>query len=148
MPTLVAFLPGIMGSALTRTEGDTERPIWSDKTLELLRLLVRYGNLTCYPNDLETVRPSRLMGKVSTFFVTLFPGYDDVIALLKREGFEADSLLRWPYDWRQSIATLAPMFLKDLAARQTAGGFDRLVIIAHSMGCLVARMALTLDRQR
>jgi pimeloyl-ACP methyl ester carboxylesterase len=143
-----------MGSTLQRTNGvagSTGKSIWTDNLWELLKSFVAYGDLTYYTTDDGNVKAPRLMGRVAAGpFVEFFPGYDRLLDKLRSLGFREESssigkLFPWPYDWRRSMTQLGTDLTAALHAELHASGCERLVIIAHSFGCLVTRQALLSD---
>ncbi|MGA0026024.1 MAG: CHAT domain-containing protein [Steroidobacteraceae bacterium] len=116
----VLILPGIMGSTLGLRGEDGDDVKWFDP-LEVVR-----GKLT------DLALPSSL--PVEPLGVLLF-AYLRLKLSLRAAGFEADF---HPYDWRLSVhdSGLA------LAARIDAEPRRRVLLVAHSMGGLVARAAL------
>ncbi len=117
----VLILPGIMGSKLG-TEGFLfDDTIWID------------------PVDIVAGRLSDLSldggsPDIQALGVLLF-SYLKLKLRLKVAGFDADF---HPYDWRQDIRTLGEG-LAERIRKETARAGERLYLVAHSMGGLVAR---------
>lgn len=138
--TLAVFVPGIMGSAL-RVPGGESR--WDDDLWLLVRSLARIGDL------LGPLEPTRPLGRVALAGKEFFPGYEKALSALRQMDYRSLGdgagdrrfLLPWPYDWRRGIDALGDELAKELRKRREEG-FQRFLIVAHSMGCLVSRRAL------
>lgn len=150
---LVVIVPGIGGSTLT-APGDKTR--WDLSTASLGRALLRPESL-----DLECasdLSPTGLVHSFTTFGPLLnIAGYEgveshlhdnfrDVVTHTHRAGTptpgDTDVLL-FPYDFRRSVADAA-RHLADAVEQALAGVHEsarrkRVVVLAHSMGGLVAR---------
>ncbi len=119
----VYVLPGIMGSQLGIVRGD-QRPndiLWLDP------IDIAFGRLT----ELTLVERSPIVPLGAMTY-----SYLKMTLSLRKAGLDAVLL---DYDWRRDIATLG----KRLAERIAADGRDDVALVAHSMGGLVARAALT-----
>jgi pimeloyl-ACP methyl ester carboxylesterase len=119
----VYLLPGIMGSQLGFVR-DSQKPndiVWLDP------IDIQLGRLT----ELRFAAGSKAvaLGAMSYTYLKL-------TLSLRKAGFDAVLL---DYDWRRDLATLG----KVLAGRIAADGHENVAIVAHSMGGLVARAALT-----
>jgi pimeloyl-ACP methyl ester carboxylesterase len=151
---VVVLLPGILGSALER-DG---REVWALSRGAAFRALITLGrtvkDLQLVDDDPDVddlgdgVRATRLMPDVH-----LIPGFWKIEGygkvkhwLFDRFAFEDG--INWfdfPYDWRRDnrvaarrLAELAPRWLADY--RQRSGKPEaKLILVAHSMGGLVAR---------
>jgi pimeloyl-ACP methyl ester carboxylesterase len=119
----VYVLPGIMGSQLGFIRGE-RRPndiLWLDP------IDLALGRMT----ELRLASGSRLLALGAMNYT-----YLKLALSLREAGFDAVLL---DYDWRRDIATLG----KALAGRIAADGTQRVGLVGHSMGGLVARAALT-----
>ena len=108
----VILLPGIMGSRLKGTQ------------------------IPQMTKSLEPV-PQNKLELVTTVFTTADTGVGRLKTILDDGGV---TVYECPYDWRQSIDDIAEIYLKptiDKALKET--GQDKVILIAHSMGGLVAR---------
>ncbi len=119
----VLIVPGMMGSRLCSTERGTRRG-GAAKLLWIDPLCIAAGRLKDL--ILPSVKSIRPMG------VLLF-SYAKLKLKLEIEGFDAKF---FPYDWRLGIDELGAA----LAAYIATGG-KPVVLIAHSMGGLIARIA-------
>jgi pimeloyl-ACP methyl ester carboxylesterase len=118
---IVYVLPGIMGSKL----GSSAQLVW------LHPVTISGGGL------MSLATPAT--GEVSASGVML-PGYLKLKLMLEIAGFRP---VLFPFDWRCDLFDLGRALLEQIeAARHTD-----VMIVAHSMGGLVARAALALDRQ-
>ncbi|WP_326951611.1 hypothetical protein OG439_24655 [Amycolatopsis sp. NBC_01307] len=147
---LIVFIPGVLGSKLARDGHQT----WGYHSI--VRSLHKLAsslteNLSLPPEAFDHPREgyndgTRAVGSLRTIGIIpgLFTidGYDDLLAALRRR-FPSDAVIEFPYDWRQSNeytarllqATIEPM----LDRRRHDYPDARLVLLAHSMGGLVAR---------
>jgi hypothetical protein len=157
MRDVVVLLPGIMGSVLRKDQND----VWALSGSALLagirsrgasvRDLVLNGDSADAESLGDGVTPSRIFPDTH-----LLPGLwkvDGYSALSKSLLDEFDLRLgenyfEFPYDWRRDnraaarrLARLAPGWLKNWRAR-SSNREARLLLIAHSMGGLVARYYL------
>lgn len=175
---IVVVLPGILGSRLRRGSrqtwgfGQAVRSIGrlSRKLTEDLSLgpsaysdrengdqdgtvvdgVMRSG-LTLPPPSMVYRLPARLAATIPGFW-TLLDGYDLLLERLENT-FDAQDVVAFPYDWRQSnrvSATRLKKFVEPLIrARRRTHPSAQLILIGHSMGGLVARYyAECLDKQR
>lgn len=118
----VLILPGILGSTLAMKKGGTLDTIWVD-FWNIFR--GRMAELAL-PDSGKTICP-----------VDAYPAtYLKLKLWLRSEGFDADD---HPFDWRQTIPGLG----KQLADRIAAEPASEVFLVAHSMGGLVARAAMT-----
>jgi pimeloyl-ACP methyl ester carboxylesterase len=111
-----------MGSKIGRGDGIGGRLLWLNPRA------IEAGHLT------ELAHP----GKSPLHAVgVLLGGYLKIRLALELEGFE---VRYFAYDWRADLESSARRLLAHLAAERA----DRCTLVAHSMGGLVARIALTL----
>ncbi|MCX4750401.1 hypothetical protein OG455_33665 [Kitasatospora sp. NBC_01287] len=151
---VVYVLPGIGGSVLERpgTGGRPAKTVWDAGFGDLAGLL--WG-----PDRLAVDEPLRATGLISSKRLlpgwTVVPGYEKLLGGLRalpgvrldeghpeRRDLAADVVV-FPYDFRLGVAHAAELLaadvherLKDCGEAERAG---RVVIVAHSMGGLVAR---------
>jgi hypothetical protein len=135
---LVVVVPGIGGSVLA-PPGRPDAPVWSVDWSD--RRLVRHPELLSRAEApvLEPVGLIRSLRPVR--FWTAVPGYE---GLLQALGHPHPTVLPAPYDFRLGIVPAA-QHLADLVGKRLRqlwpGGdhTDRVIVVAHSMGGLVAR---------
>lgn len=128
MKIVAVLIPGIMGTELVLPDGEV---VWPPKVSETLLGYKRIAKL----QD-ASARPGRVIANVSCVDF-----YRPLQTLLAQLGFTASGnklLLEHPYDWRRDLFDLA----EELAARLDGITADRIVIVAHSMGGLIARLLL------
>jgi lecithin:cholesterol acyltransferase len=149
----VLVIPGIMGSELV--ESDTGRVLWglsdprwyvsawtSGDALNALRVTEAEQH-----GEVGRVRATRLL-RTPAFAPVLHGAepYTDLVAAVRRVLAHPDAVREFPYDWRLPVADNARL-LADAADAHLArwrahpeGSRDaRLVLVAHSMGGLLAR---------
>jgi pSer/pThr/pTyr-binding forkhead associated (FHA) protein len=126
MPTVI-FVPGIMGSELWR---GSER-VWPNVKLFLSR-----GDAIKYPSDLEArALVDQVVLVPGLFKMDIYGRLGDY--LVDGLGYERGrDLFDFPYDWRQDNRESAKQLAAALDAWNIKGP---IVIVAHSMGCLISR---------
>ncbi|MFB6393595.1 esterase/lipase family protein [Polymorphospora lycopeni] len=135
---LVVVVPGIGGSVLARP-GQPDAPLWSVGWTD--RRLLRRPELLSLAETpaLEPVGLIRSLRPVP--FWTAVPGYE---GLLKALGHPHPTVLPVPYDFRLGVAPAAERLADRVEERLRElwpGGnhAGRVIVVAHSMGGLVAR---------
>jgi pimeloyl-ACP methyl ester carboxylesterase len=123
---LVFILPGMMGSRLAWMQRRTAHLIWLHPAAIGEGALARLA--------LPGARNIRALG-------VMLPGYLKLKLSLEVAGFRP---VFHPFDWRRDLETLARGFMQ---AVEATGG-SKVLVAAHSMGGLVARAALALDKRR
>jgi hypothetical protein len=121
----VYVLPGIMGSQLGLLREPPRPPdvLWIDP------IDIAFGRLPVLALDADS--------RVVPLGVLLF-GHLKLQLTLRAAGFNS---ILWDYDWRLGVNTIG----EQLAAALRADPADDVAIVAHSLGGLAARHALTLD---
>jgi hypothetical protein len=150
---LIVIIPGIGGSELSDSTG---HKTWTVGISALTRLLIKPGALDeDHGGQLE---PTALIRSFTTFGPLMnIVGYEGLSEILEsnfrsprshvhRKGRPAPSdtdVLLFPYDFRRSIADsavgLADAINQTLAGIHQSAQHDRVIVLAHSMGGLVAR---------
>ena len=130
----IVFIPGFMGSQLW--QGD--KMLWPD-----LKLLFTHPQALMLPED----PPATIHGLVEELVVV--PGlfkleqYSQFTGFLKESlGYTAHAdLIEFAYDWRKDLRQAAQQLKVQVEAfRQTLPDpTTKVILIAHSMGCLVTR---------
>ena len=120
----VLILPGICGSLLARVHGTRRDTIWID-WWDILRGRMRELKM---PDTGKTIAATDAHSGTYLKFKLW----------LQSEGFNVDF---HPFDWRRSIPELGA----ELATRINAEAASEVHLVAHSMGGLVARAALSAD---
>ena len=149
---LVVVIPGILGSHLER-RGEQ---VWGYRRLahSLPNLASRLTEQLTLPPEAfhdpaqgcsDGVMATRLMRRLAIVpgFASV-DGYDRLLAWLRKKfRDDPDAIIEFPFDWRQSneySARELKCFAEPLLARRRAAyPGARLVLLAHSMGGLVAR---------
>lgn len=123
---VVFVLPGIMGSRLGSMQRRTTSLLW------LHPMAIAQGGLS------QLALPA---GKSLRALGVMLPGYLKLRLSLEIAGFQP---VFHPFDWRSDLETLARALLRSI----DKSGASKVHIVAHSMGGLVARIALAGDRDR
>jgi pimeloyl-ACP methyl ester carboxylesterase len=121
----VYILPGIMGSKLGALKRHVPHLIW------LHPVAIANGGLL----DLALSSSEEL-----TASGVMLPGYLKLKLRLEIAGFRP---IFFPFDWRRDLFDLGRALIEHIEANDA----DKIAIVAHSMGGLVARAALTLDER-
>lgn len=121
---VVFILPGIMGSRLGSLQRRTTSLLW------LHPIAIAQGGLS------QLALPA---GKSLRALGVMLPGYLKLRLSLEIAGFVP---VFHPFDWRSDLETLARALLRTIEK----SGARKVHIVAHSMGGLVARIALGNDR--
>lgn len=140
MPTLAWFIPGFMGSTLGLYPPTVGGKVSGPKILSL------WGNLQAIPNlpllpvlALPGTLPANTQILADGLAPTALGGYTDFLNNLQRILPTGWTLSPYPYDWRQSCKTTGLALASALTFAQGQGNTN--VVIAHSLGALVAWMA-------
>ena len=157
MPDVLVILPGITGSVLQK-DGRDVWAISGGAVVQALRSLGRSIQDLALPpgappvDDLgDGVTAPRLISDVHLIpGLWKIDGYSRLLAAVERR-FDVrvgENLFTFPYDWRRDNRAAAHRLAREThdwlrAWRERSGNHDaRLVIVAHSMGGLVARYFL------
>lgn len=148
MKDLIVLLPGIMGSALAR-DG---KPVWDVGVGSLGRALFSRGGsiqdltLNSDASGGDGVTPTHLLSDVHMIpYLWKIDGYSGLVEFIssKFEVTPGENFFEFPYDWRldnrisaRRLASAAKGWLEKWRSRHNDA---RLILIAHSMGGLVAR---------
>jgi pimeloyl-ACP methyl ester carboxylesterase len=120
------FVPGIKGTELW----DNQRQVWFPKTQQ----------------DLDTLRienklnPGEPLGLVNAFGVHVVEIYNHLL-----DAYPEPRMFRFKYDWRHSMEDHAEALstkIKELSQTDNPDRSEPVTIIAHSMGGMVAKMAI------
>jgi len=133
----VILLPGIMGSAL-RSPGSSPVDLWTSDLKQNYAILIKNPAILKY-ND--TLPPDTPVEIIRTYRIHLFHTYGvfgRVMDFVQNYCIDKNlALIKFPYDWRQSLVNTAKQLGAELVNKSTPFTF-----IAHSMGGLVIRVAL------
>lgn len=125
---LIFFLPGILGTKLLLGEEEVWPPTLAEITLG-------------YDRIEKLVDPACVPGEVITR-VCIRPIYEPILAdLAELVGGDHARVRAFAYDWRLDIRRTADAFAAALT-QAVSDGAERISVVAHSMGGLVARLAL------
>lgn len=148
---LIVVLPGIGGSVLARPD-QRGKVVWDAGKGDVTDLVVRPGRMSV--GEWPELEPIGLTRSTKLLGFTIVPGYERLLDQLKsfgvvdRQGDPARpvsdaSVVAVPYDFRCSVAESAKRL--DAVVQAHLGDADegeragRVVVVAHSMGGLVAR---------
>jgi Lecithin:cholesterol acyltransferase len=148
---LVVVIPGIGGSVLETPSGVS---VWGSGLGGLAGAVVDPARLSLAEHP--RLRPVALLDSVRVLPWMVVPGYDGLVRQLRNEFSLGDddidvaredvppkpgaSVVLFPYDFRVSVAAAAERLHAEVTRRLPGPTTDRQVIIlAHSMGGLVAR---------
>ncbi len=123
---VVFLLPGIMGSRLGSVSRRTSSLLW------LHPVAIAQGGLSQLA--LPGSKSLRALG-------VMLPGYLKMRLCLEIAGFRP---VFHPFDWRADLETLSRQLLRSIEK----SGARTVSIVAHSMGGLVARIALAQDKEQ
>jgi len=123
---VVFVLPGIMGSRLGSVQRQSSSLLW------LHPVAIAQGGLSQLA--LPGSKSLRALG-------VMLPGYLKLRLSLEIAGFRP---VFHPFDWRADLETLARALLRSIEK----SGARTVSIVAHSMGGLVARIALAQDKEK
>lgn len=125
MPRIL-FVPGIKGTELY--EGDEkENRKWFPKTKADFVALNIENELT----------PGDPIGKLTAFGVIPIKIYADLF-----QSFEENEIVPFGYDWRKSVLTHVGPLTTLIEQLATKSDDNKVVIVAHSMGGIIAKLAL------
>jgi len=132
----IVFIPGIMGSRLSRPKEDQSlEEVWPPTVWEVIR---GYDRLDALVDP--RVRSTAVIEKqCETFYGPLL---DAIRATGATEDGTKNRLIPWHYDWRKDLTTHSQKLASDLAAICTSDANARISVVAHSMGGLVTRGCL------
>lgn len=146
MRTPLIFIPGIMGSKLNNHKGE----VWpnatelfkdlDDDSLFVLRLQAD-GVTALEPEnqDYSTITVGDVISSAGGDV------YETALAYLATRGYRiADkTLYLFPYDWRKDNLSNSALLAQLVDQIKTETGLDKVNILAHSMGGLVARLYIS-----
>ncbi|WP_150125974.1 hypothetical protein [Brevundimonas sp. LM2] len=128
----ILFVPGIMGSRLSLRGQE----VWPPTPVEAVR---GYRRIVALADP--AVRPTAVIDRVACLPV-YGPILDDLRDIASgTAGVPKASFIAFPYDWRRDLREAAES-LATLVEEVMEEGSDEIVLVAHSMGGLVARWFL------
>ena len=138
----VVFIPGIVGSRLTRTSDGKE--LWPD----IGDMLISPGD--DYLDDLELAPDgSQVSGKEMAIGSIIdhesvlgisIPFYESTLQAFEADGYHSGTtLFTFPYDWRLGVKNAAAALAGTVAAARAASPDGKISIIGYSMGGLIAK---------
>ncbi|ODB61657.1 lipase/acyltransferase domain-containing protein [Paenibacillus polymyxa] len=120
------FVPGIKGTELTFEDDN----VWFPKNLRDMETL----------NFKNPLKPGRLLRSVTAFTYIHVDVYKGII-----DSFEQPFFDFYRYDWRQNLITQVDGLVEKITSLVDAG--DEVILVAHSMGGMLAKLAI-LELQR
>ncbi|MGH4000043.1 MAG: lipase/acyltransferase domain-containing protein, partial [Pseudonocardiaceae bacterium] len=149
---LVVVLPGIGGSVLARPD-DPDDVVWDAGKGDIAGLVLRPDRMSLA--EAPRLAPLGLTESTKFLGFTVVPGYEGLLAQLESQG-KVDrrgdpchpdtgaDVVAVPYDFRRSIVEAAErvdaVVCAHLAGLSQAERAGRVIVVAHSMGGLVARV--------
>ncbi len=143
----VILIPGIMGTEIFK-DYDDKKEIWPNPSKLIFSITDNFLNDLALTVDGEedSNKPMRLGDIIrGTHLDILGVKYDskvfeELIKELERDGYvENTNLFVFPYDWRKSNANSALKLKDKINEILTLTGADKVDLVAHSMGGLVAK---------
>ncbi|MFG3522445.1 hypothetical protein ACGF5S_19430 [Nocardia nova] len=150
----VVVIPGIMGTELVDTAGDSRRLLWGLTPGLLGKMWM--GSTTAferlkYDPERTTIVPGRLLRRpaYAHFFKGIDP-YTKLVDDLRKIVRRPDAILEFGYDWRLPVRRNAELLAQGIDRhltkwRRNSGRSDAKVhLVAHSMGGLLCRALVTI----
>jgi hypothetical protein len=149
---LIVVLPGIGGSVLARP-GKLDDVVWDAGKGDTADLIVRPGRMSV--QEVPRLEPLGLTESTKFMGFTIVPGYEKLLEQLTAFGTldrrgdpkhpeSSASVVAVPYDFRHGIVEAAErldaVVCAHLAGASQAVRAARVIVVAHSMGGLVARV--------
>ena len=149
----IILIPGIMGTELFK-DYDDQKEIWPNVNKLIFSITDNFLNdLALNPDGTEkSDKPMRLgdiiRGNHLDILGTKYDSkiYEGLISQLEGEGYvENTNLFVFPYDWRKSNADSAEKLKEKINKILADTGADKVDLVAHSMGGLVAKKYIALN---
>ncbi|MGH3811806.1 MAG: lipase/acyltransferase domain-containing protein [Pseudonocardiaceae bacterium] len=149
---LIVVLPGIGGSVLTRP-GKPDDVVWDAGKGDIADLVLRPARMSVAESP--QLEPRGLTESTKFLGFTVVPGYERLLAQLGTHGtvdprgdpdhpVPGATVVAVPYDFRHSVVEAAErvdaVVCAHLAGASQAERAGRVIVVAHSMGGLVARV--------
>ncbi len=155
---VAVVIPGIMGSCLEYSQSGTAQPIWTESFLDNYKRLANNPSVFKYDERVSAAAPRVMkffslvnLPVVGPFWRTSLFGALFEYLKIHRDFNHSLGVVEFPYDWRESLLKTAQKLRISLNSSlkiqvQKPRQRVQLSIITHSMGGLVARVALV-DKQ-
>ena len=149
----VILIPGIMGTEIFKNYDDNSE-IWPNVNKLIFSITDNFLNdLALNPDGTENPDKPMKLGDIirGTHVDILGMKYDSktfegLISLLESNGYvENTNLFVFPYDWRKSNADSAEKLRDKINKILADTGADKVDLVAHSMGGLVAKKYIALN---
>jgi len=138
------FVPGIMGSSLELIPpgGATPRVVWDGNVFTIFRTIFTEPEVL---HAFTSLRPVDIIQETTIGPVPYQDIYKTLFSFLRNTlNYDGENLFAFPYDWRQSVFTEAQRLI-DFIDKELPSGDQDIVILGHSLGALVARVAVMTD---
>lgn len=138
----IVFIPGIVGSRLTRAADGKE--IWPDIGDMLMSPGDEYlDDLALAPDGSQIsgkeMTASSVIDQESVLGISI-PFYEKTLQAFEADGYDpGTTLFTFPYDWRLSGKDTVASLANTIAAARAASQSGKISIIGYSMGGLVAK---------
>ncbi len=143
----VIFIPGVLGSELYYNDEEQRKTkIWPLGWNDFLNI-VKYNKLRLggesYRKLLDLIKCDKngapnvniMPGRVIDSFYRFFDVYKNFLENLTKDGFD---IYNFPYDWRLDVAVHG-QGLRELVDEATSKQYEKVSLVAHSLGALLAR---------
>ena len=140
------LVPGIMGSTLhmtgyTLSGVPVDEDVWSEDVYQIRRVLGTKPEMLASPN----LAPKKVMKELRGLFfpkIDVYGGISDFCTSPNGLGLEEDvTFFPFAYDWRFSCRESASKLIEFIEGKE-AGSNREIIILAHSMGGIISRLAL------
>ncbi len=138
----VVFVPGIVGSRLTRAADGKE--IWPDLGDMVISPSDDYlDDLALAPDGSQIAGREMAAGSIvdrEDVLGMTIPFYDDTLRAFENNGYAlGTTLFAFPYDWRLGVRNAAASLANVISAARAASFDGKISIVGYSMGGLVAK---------
>lgn len=143
----IIFIPGIMGTSIVRHDGTSLWPpigIIPTPSSRIRALALDQNGNDIYKNRAS---PKDVIRNIKVSLgVTIYerPVYSNFYSFFAKNGYaENKSLFSFPYDWRKDLRLASSQLAKKVEQVKKQTDANKVILIAHSMGGLVARHYLS-----
>lgn len=146
----IIFLPGVAGSELQVQGNVVNTQVWPlARTAERAKMALLDDGITSATGD--TIIANDIIRRIQVAFGAIANEnvYDGFMTFLKSQGYiEGKTLFAFPYDWRKDNRPHLTELDRKINEAIEKSGQSRVILIAHSMGGLIARAYILSDVKR